>query len=56
MGTIFGAHIVHIVKVTWPATPIMMKNLVFSDYAMKITFEAPIYFSTVLSLKSFEST
>ena len=33
-----------------------MQNLVFSDYAMKITVEAPINFSIVLSLKSFEST
>ena len=30
-------------------------NLVFSDYAMKMTVEDPVYFSIVLSLKSSES-
>ena len=55
MGTIFGAHTVPL-KVTWPATPIIMQNLVFSDYAMKMTVEVSDYFSIVLSLKSFEST
>ena len=53
MGTIFGAHTVPL-KVTWPATPIIMQNLVFSDYPMKVTVEAPVYFSIVLSLKSTE--
>ena len=33
-----------------------MQNLVFSDYAMKMIVEPPVYFSIVLSLKSFEST
>ena len=32
-----------------------MQNLVFLDYAMKMTVEAPVYFSIVLSLKAYES-
>ena len=32
-----------------------MQNLVFSDYAMKMTVEAPVHFSIVLILKSNES-
>ena len=34
------------------ATLINMQHLVFSDYVMKMTVEAPFYFSIVLNLKS----
>ena len=42
-------------KVTCPATPKIMQNLVFSDYTMKMTVEASLYFPIVLSLKANES-
>ena len=41
IGTIFGPHTVPL-KVWWPATPLIIKNLVFSDYAMKMTVDAPV--------------
>ena len=34
---------------------IIMQRLGFSDYAMDMDVEAPVYFSIVLSLKSNES-
>ena len=33
----------------------MLNNKVFSDYTMKMTVEAPVYFSIVVSLKANES-
>ena len=54
IGTIFGPD-TEPLKATWPATPIIMQNLVFLDYTMKMTVEAPVYFSIVLSLKAYES-
>ena len=48
--TIFGVH-----DKPLKVTPIIMQNLEFSDYVMKMTVKAPVYFSIVLSLKSNES-
>ena len=54
MGIIFGAHTGPL-KVTWPATPIIMQNLEFADFTMKMNVEAPVYFSIVLGLKANKS-
>ena len=43
IGTISGAY-TEPLKVTSPATPIIMQNLLFSDYALKMTVEAPVSF------------
>lgn len=54
IGAIFGAHTVSL-KVTRPVTLIIMQNLVFADFTIKMSVEAPVYFSIVLGLKSNKS-